>query len=152
MANVTFGKLFVKVATQDKAARLLDGCIAFNKQAAAARQQYVKDTVYGLMQKQAAPEAAPAQAPDKKVPAFVRGALAAGGALGGLANVPPFGFGVGKGLGLAATRAVTKNKLPEGISRGLAYPATGSVLRQVGPSPAVKAAIEAYKGTKAPSK
>lgn len=54
MKNETLGKLFVKVASQDKAAKLLAGFVAMNKMAAAeARKQFVRGTVAQIMQKQA---------------------------------------------------------------------------------------------------
>ncbi len=89
MTNETFGKLFVKVATQDKAARVLSGFIAFNKQAAAQRKQYVKDTVYGIMQKQAVDATGVIKAPSK---------------VGQIAR------GVGKGLAGAAMSIPSVNK------------------------------------------
>ena len=60
MTNDTVGKLFVKVATLDKSARLLAGFVAMNKKASAeARKQFVRGTIAQIMQKQANQAAKP---------------------------------------------------------------------------------------------
>lgn len=49
MANQTFGKLFVKVATLDKSARVLARLVALSKQASVNRKQLVQTKVANIV-------------------------------------------------------------------------------------------------------
>ena len=101
MTNDTIGKLFVKVATLDKSARLLAGFVAMNKVAAVeARKQFVRGTVAQIMQKQAA-DAKPAatQVKDDKPGMAARLATGLGKAV---SSIPAAQKAVGAAKDLAA--------------------------------------------------
>lgn len=118
MANQTFGKLFSKVATLDKSARVLAQLVAMHKQAAYERRQFVRESV-GAIVKQAAAEGAASKAKSKAVEV----AKGVGkGALNYAKSIPSVNQAItdvtrhgkqlvdtGKGLGRAAKAVVNPN-------------------------------------------
>ena len=115
MDKVTFGSLFVKVATQDKRARVLAAITGLRKQAAEQRKAYVKDQIYGIITNTMQKQAAGPSVADVAGVADDMGRIAAAKKLTGLAlqkGLPAALANAGVNKGKATIKAINAGKRP----------------------------------------